>query len=66
MLIILFFIIQFFENIYFFNLSIKGIGRATCVLLAKYGAKVIVADINLANAEETIKIILEFYPYKMA
>ena len=29
-------------------------GRATCQILARNGAKVVVADINLAGAEETL------------
>lgn len=32
----------------------SGIGRATCQVLARYGAKVVVADINKAGAEETV------------
>ena len=35
-----------------------GIGRASCELLAKAGAKVVVTDIDLPTAEETAKIIL--------
>lgn len=35
----------------------SGIGRATAILFAKEGAKVIVADINDEGGEETIKII---------
>ena len=34
-----------------------GNGRATAVLLAREGAKVFVADRNLASAEETVKMI---------
>ena len=34
-----------------------GIGRATCELLALAGAKVVVTDINLIAAEETVKSI---------
>jgi len=37
----------------------SGIGRAIAVTYAKEGAKVIVADINEAHADETVKIIQE-------
>eukprot|EP00026_Physarum_polycephalum_P015846 Phypoly_transcript_16632.p1 GENE.Phypoly_transcript_16632~~Phypoly_transcript_16632.p1 ORF type:complete len:279 (+),score=35.75 Phypoly_transcript_16632:64-837(+) len=39
----------------------SGIGRQTSIDLAKHGAKVIVADINLEGAEETVKLILSQY-----
>lgn len=32
----------------------SGIGRATCQVLARDGAKVVVADINKEGAEETL------------
>jgi NAD(P)-dependent dehydrogenase (short-subunit alcohol dehydrogenase family) len=35
----------------------SGIGRATAVLFAQEGAKVVVADINLDTAEETVQLI---------
>ncbi len=35
----------------------SGLGRAICVLLAEHGAKIVVADINEAGAEETIKLV---------
>ena len=34
-----------------------GNGRATCILLAREGARVVVADLNLASAEETVSMI---------
>lgn len=33
----------------------SGIGRGACQVLAREGAKVVVADINMAGAEETVK-----------
>lgn len=36
-----------------------GMGRATCELLAKAGAKVVVTDINVEAAQETVKTIIE-------
>jgi len=36
-----------------------GIGRATAILFAKEGAKVVIADINDEEANETVKIIRE-------
>ncbi len=35
----------------------SGIGRATCQLLAREGARVVVADLNEANASETVQLI---------
>lgn len=35
----------------------SGIGRSTCQLLARDGAKVAVADINLKGAEETLSLL---------
>jgi len=35
----------------------SGIGRATALLLAKHGAKVVVADVADANGAETVKMI---------
>lgn len=36
-----------------------GIGRATAILFAKYGAKVVVADVNEQNAQETVNLITQ-------
>jgi len=36
----------------------SGMGKATCELLAKAGAQVVVTDINLASAKETVKTIM--------
>ncbi len=35
----------------------SGIGRATALAFGKEGAKVVVTDINLENAEKTVKIL---------
>lgn len=40
----------------------SGIGRATSILLAECGAKVVLVDINLQSVQETQKIILSQYP----
>lgn len=37
----------------------SGIGRAICVALAAHGAKVMVADMAIDKAEETVKLIAE-------
>jgi len=37
----------------------SGIGRAGALIMAREGAHVVVADINLANAEETVGLIAE-------
>ena len=37
-----------------------GIGRATCITFAKDGARVAVADVRLAAAQETVAMIREF------
>ncbi|QWW71966.1 SDR family NAD(P)-dependent oxidoreductase [Rhizobium sp. WYJ-E13] len=37
----------------------SGIGRAGAVIMAREGAHVVVADINIANAEETVGLIAE-------
>lgn len=34
-----------------------GIGRATAILFAKGGAKIVVADIDSKTGEETVKLI---------
>lgn len=39
--------------------SAQGLGRAFCLKLADEGAKIVAADINLAGAEETVRIIRE-------
>ncbi len=36
----------------------SGIGRATSLGFARCGAKVVVADINLSAADDTVKIIV--------
>ncbi len=35
----------------------SGLGRAMCIRLAQEGAKVVVADVNLASAQETVALI---------
>ena len=35
----------------------SGIGRATCLLLAREGAKVIVADMHQDKASETVQLV---------
>jgi NAD(P)-dependent dehydrogenase (short-subunit alcohol dehydrogenase family) len=35
----------------------SGIGRATCLVFAREGAKVVIADIDLPGGEETVKMI---------
>ncbi|MHA1380784.1 MAG: SDR family NAD(P)-dependent oxidoreductase [Candidatus Helarchaeota archaeon] len=42
----------------------SGIGRATSLRLAKEGAKVIVVDINLENAQDTVDLIKKQYKNK--
>ena len=37
----------------------QGLGRAFCLKLAQEGAKIAAADINLAGAEETVRLIRE-------
>lgn len=37
----------------------SGIGRASCELMAKAGAQVVVADIDISSAEETVKNIVD-------
>ena len=37
----------------------SGLGKASCELLAKAGASVVVSDINLIAAEETVKTIID-------
>lgn len=39
-----------------------GIGRESCLLFAREGAKCVVADLNLEAAEESKKLILQAYP----
>jgi len=40
----------------------SGIGKSICLDLAKLGAKVAVADINISDAENTIALLKEQYP----
>lgn len=49
----------------------SGIGRGTCQVLAREGAKVVVADVNMVGVEETVKslsgkgilsVLTEFFP----
>eukprot|EP00026_Physarum_polycephalum_P014247 Phypoly_transcript_14739.p1 GENE.Phypoly_transcript_14739~~Phypoly_transcript_14739.p1 ORF type:complete len:258 (+),score=23.42 Phypoly_transcript_14739:99-872(+) len=40
----------------------SGIGRTTCLALAKHGAKVVLSDINLEEAQQTEKLIQSSYP----
>jgi len=35
----------------------SGVGRAATLLFARHGAKVIAADVNLASAEETVRLV---------
>ncbi len=44
----------------------SGIGRACAIEFAKAGAKVVVADINLEGAQETVRQILSFNGVAMA
>ena len=37
----------------------RGIGRATALAFAERGIKVVIADINTAGAEETVKLITD-------
>ena len=37
----------------------RGIGRATALAFAERGIKVVIADINVEGAEETVKLIVE-------
>lgn len=37
----------------------SGLGRATCIDLARHGAHVVAADIDLAGAEQTAKLVQE-------
>lgn len=39
-----------------------GIGRESCLLFAREGAKCVVADVNLEAAEESKQMILKTYP----
>lgn len=34
-----------------------GIGRATCMVLAKAGARLVVSDVAIANGEETVRLV---------
>ena len=35
----------------------SGIGRATALVFAREGAKVVVADLNLVGGEETVQLV---------
>jgi NAD(P)-dependent dehydrogenase (short-subunit alcohol dehydrogenase family) len=35
----------------------SGIGRATALIFAREGAKVVVADVNVEGSEETVRLI---------
>jgi len=37
----------------------SGVGRAATLLFVEHGAKVVAADINLANAEETVRLVAQ-------
>jgi len=40
----------------------SGIGRTTCIELARYGAKVVLSDISAEEAQQTVSIITKKYP----
>lgn len=37
----------------------SGLGRSMCIQLAKEGAKVVVADLNMGGADETVKMVTD-------
>jgi NAD(P)-dependent dehydrogenase (short-subunit alcohol dehydrogenase family) len=45
----------------FLFVLLKGIGRATCIALAKHSAKVVLSDINFEEAQQTVKLIQAAY-----
>jgi len=45
------------DRVAFVTGGASGLGRATCVALAAAGVRVVVADINLAGAEQTVAIV---------
>lgn len=41
----------------------SGIGRVTCLELAKYDAKVVIADLKVEDAQQTLELINKQYHY---